>query len=209
MCLTNGAFQENCYLVADTETKEAVMIDPGEEVDLFFRRLETEAWELKEIWLTHAHIDHIAGLAEAVRRKPVPIYLHPADRRMYDGVSMQGAAFGMSVETPPPPDFELAHGDTVRIGRFEFGVVHVPGHSPGSVAFLGGKIAIVGDVLFAGSVGRVDLPGGDGPTLLHSIETQLMPLDDDVVVFAGHGPATTIGQERVGNPFVTGAYPLA
>jgi hydroxyacylglutathione hydrolase len=208
VCLTNGAFAENCYLVADGDTGDAVIVDPGEEVGLFLRRLATEQWTLRAVWLTHAHLDHIAGVAEVVRATGVETYLHPDDRRLYDGVVDQGKWLGVEVEAPPAPDHPLAHGDTVGVGDCAFTVAHTPGHSPGSVTFLGHGVAIVGDVLFAGSVGRVDLPGGDGPTLSKSIEEALMSLPDDTVVYPGHGPATTIGQERITNPFVTGVYPL-
>ena len=209
VCLTNGAFAENCYLVADAATGDVVIVDPGEEVDLFLRRIEHQGWTLQAVWLTHAHFDHIAGVAEVVRRSSVEIYLHPDDRKLYDGIEDQARWLGGHADVPPPPDHELAHGGTVAVGNCEFKVVHVPGHSPGSVAFLIQGVALVGDALFAGSVGRVDLPGGDGPTLLKSIEQQLLTLPDDTVLHSGHGPATTIGQERASNPYLTGAYPLA
>lgn len=208
ICLTNGAFQENCYLVADPEAHRAVLIDPGEEADLFLRRLATEGLELDAVWLTHAHLDHILGVARVVGRHQVPIYLHPDDRRLYDRAADQGAAFGFRVEPLPPPDHALADGGTTRVGGFSFDVRHVPGHSPGSVAFVGHGIAIVGDALFAGSIGRTDLPGGDTDTLLTSIRERLLSLPDETVVYSGHGPETTIGRERVTNPFLTGAVRL-
>ena len=208
VCLTNGAFAENCYLVADPGTGDVVMVDPGEEPALFLSRIETAGWKLNAIWLTHAHLDHIAGVSHVVRETGVPIHVHPLDRRLYDNVAAQGGWLGVPVETPPPPDFELAAGDTVSVGACQFSVRPVPGHSPGSVAFVGHGLALVGDALFAGSVGRVDLPGGDGPTLLKSIRDELLTLPDDTIVYAGHGPSTTIGHERATNPFLTGAYPL-
>jgi glyoxylase-like metal-dependent hydrolase (beta-lactamase superfamily II) len=137
------------------------------------------------------------------------VYLHPADRPLYDAAANQGAWFGMQVEAPPPPSHELRAGETVAVGHYRFTVHHVPGHSPGSVAFIGHGIAFVGDALFAGSVGRVDLPGGDGATLLESIRRELMSLPDDTIVYSGHGPETTVGRERSSNPFLTGAFPLA
>jgi glyoxylase-like metal-dependent hydrolase (beta-lactamase superfamily II) len=201
-------FQENCYIVADPETHDAVLVDPGEEADLFLRRLASEELALRAVWLTHAHLDHILGVAEVVERTGVPVSLHPADRSLYDGAVSQGAWLGVRADRPPPPEHELAAGDTLELGSLRFEVRHVPGHSPGSVAFVGHGIALVGDALFAGSVGRVDLPGGDGETLLASIREQLMTLPDATLVYAGHGPDTTIGRERSANPFVTGAYPL-
>ncbi len=209
VCLTTGPFQENCYLVADPERGEAVVVDPGDDPGLVLRRLDTQGWRPEAVWLTHAHLDHVQGVSEIVQRHAVPVYLHPADRPLYDRVAEQAAAFGLPAVTPPPVDRELADGDAVSVGAFQFEVRHVPGHSPGSVAFVGSGIALVGDALFQGSVGRVDLPGGDGPTLLSSIRDRLLVLPDATVVYSGHGPATTIGAERASNPFLTGAYPLA
>ena len=208
ICLTNGAFAENGYLVADRATGDVVIVDPGEEAELFLRRVETEKLSPQAIWLTHAHIDHIAGVAHVARETGVEIFLHAADRQLYDSAAQQGEWLGLSIEVPPPPERGLVHGESVTIGSYTFRVVHVPGHSPGSVAFIGHGAALVGDVLFAGSVGRVDLPGGDGPTLLRSIESHLLPLPDETLVYPGHGPSTTIGRERASNPFLTGAYPL-
>ena len=208
ICLTNSAFQENCFLLADREAGDAVIIDPGEEAKTFLRRLDTEGLTARAVWLTHAHLDHILGVSEVVERTGVPVHLHPADRPLYDGVEEQGAWLGVAAKRPPPPQHELAHGDLMTVGGLSFEVRHVPGHSPGSVAFVGHGVAIVGDALFAGSVGRVDLPGGDGATLLASIRDQLMTLPDETVVYSGHGPETTIGAERRMNPFVTGAIPL-
>ncbi len=209
VCLTNGAFAENCYLVADRQSGDVVIVDPGEEADLFLRRIEKEAWTLRAIWLTHAHLDHIAGVARIVSATNVDVYLHPDDRPLYDNVLEQAQWLGVEIEAAPAPSQSLATGDTVTVGHCAFTVAHTPGHSPGSVTFIGDGVALVGDVLFAGSVGRVDLPGGDGPTLLNSINQTLMSLPDDTIVYPGHGPATTIGQERLSNPFVTGAIPLA
>ncbi len=208
ICLTNGVYQENCYLLADPETGEAVLIDPGEEAELFLRRIESEQLTLKAIWLTHAHLDHVLGVKAVVERTGVPVYLHPDDRQLYDGVAHQGAWLGVRVDEPPPPNHEIAHGDTLTVGGLDFEVRHVPGHSPGSVAIVGHGIAFVGDAVFAGSVGRVDLPGGDGAALLASITEQLLPLPNETVVYSGHGPETTIGVERRSNPFLTGVIPL-
>ena len=208
LSLPNGAFQENCFVVADRETREAALVDPGEEAERFLQTIEAHGLTLRAIWLTHAHIDHVLGVRRVVQATGAPVYLHPDDRRLYDGAAAQGAWFGLKVEPPPAPERELAHGDRVGIGGLEFEVRHVPGHSPGSVAFVGHGIALVGDAVFAGSVGRVDLPGGDGATLLRSITEQLLTLPDETVVYSGHGPETTIGRERVSNPFLTGAFPL-
>jgi len=199
--LTNGAFAENCYLVADPAAGDAAIVDPGEEVPLFRARLDHEGWTLRAIWLTHAHVDHVAGVA-GLRDAGVPVYLHPADRTLYDGFPGQAALFGLRAAAPPPPDRDLVDGATVSVGSCSFRVVHTPGHSPGGVSLVGQGIAFVGDALFAGSIGRTDLPGGDLKTLLASIHEKLFALPDDTVVYSGHGPATTIGAEKKDNPFV-------
>lgn len=209
ICLTNGVYQENCYLLADADTQGAVLIDPGEEAELFLRRLETEDLTLEAVWLTHAHLDHVLGVGTVVERTGVPVHLHPADRRLYDNVAQQGAWLGVQAERPPVPDHEIARGDTMSVGGLRFEVRHVPGHSPGGVAFVGHGMVFAGDALFAGSIGRTDLPGGDTATLLSSIRTQLMTLPDETIVYPGHGPDTTIGREKATNPFVIGDVRLA
>ena len=206
--MTNGAFQENAYILADEDAAVAVLVDPGEEAELFLRRLDTEGLALKAIWLTHAHIDHIMGVGTIVERMGVPVFLHPADRPLYDRAEDQGSWLGVRAAVPPPPDHTLADGDTLTVGGLSLGVRSVPGHSPGSVAFVGHGVALVGDALFAGSVGRTDLPGGDLQTLLDAIRERLLTLPDDTLVYPGHGPETTIGRERATNPFLTGAVPL-
>ncbi len=208
VCLTNGTFQENCYILADGDAGTAVLIDPGEEAELFLRRLATEGLRLQGIWLTHAHLDHILGVARVVEATGVPIWLHPADRPLYDRVGEQGAWLGVRPDQPPPPDHALAEGDRMTVGGLRFDVLHVPGHSPGGVAFVGFGMAFVGDAVFAGSIGRTDLPGGDTETLLRSIREKLLVLDDDTVIYPGHGPETTIGRERATNPFLTGAISI-
>jgi glyoxylase-like metal-dependent hydrolase (beta-lactamase superfamily II) len=210
LCLTNGVFAENCYIVADREAGEAVLVDPGEEAGLFLARLRTEGLRLVAIWLTHAHLDHVAGIGAVKARYDVPVWLHPADRPLYDRAPEQARLFlGTALAPLPAPERLIVPGDPMRVGRCELAVAHVPGHSPGSVAFLADRVAIVGDVLFAGSVGRVDLPGGDGPTLLATLRDVLLALPDETVVYPGHGPETTIGRERSTNPFLTGAIALA
>jgi len=200
--LTNGAFAENCYLIADPASREAVIVDPGEEAGLFLARLASEGWTPRAVWLTHAHLDHIAGVAAVKAATGVPVLLHPADRKLYDAAPRQARMFGLTMEPAPAPDRPLADGDRLAVGRLAFDVLHVPGHSPGHVAFVGHGLALSGDVLFAGSIGRTDLPGGDTNTLLASIRTRLFALDDATVVLPGHGPATTIGEEKRSNPFV-------
>jgi glyoxylase-like metal-dependent hydrolase (beta-lactamase superfamily II) len=199
--LTNGAFAENCHLVADPESGDAAVVDPGEAAPLFLARLGREGWTARAIWLTHAHVDHVAGVAAVRAATGAPVWLHPADRPLYDRAAQQARAFGLVVDAPPPPDAAFQEGVPVRVGGLSFDVLHTPGHSPGSVSLAGHGAVFVGDVLFAGSVGRTDLPGGDAETLLSSIRVKLYALPDPTVVYAGHGPATTIGEEKRSNPF--------
>jgi hydroxyacylglutathione hydrolase len=208
VALPNGQFAENCYLVADTGTREAVIIDPGEESARFLAEIKTRAWTLQAIWLTHAHIDHIMGVAAVHRATGAPIHLHPLDRPLYDALPQFGSWVGMRLDPPPPPQFELVAGQVLRVGKIDFTVQFTPGHSPGSVSFLGQGMIFGGDVLFNGSVGRTDLPGGDSATLMTTIQSEFLSLPDSTVVHSGHGLDTTIGIERVTNPFLTGAYRL-
>lgn len=163
ICLTNGIFQENCYLVASPDDPDAVLIDPGEEADLFLSRLE--------------------AVVRPRRRTGALLGIH-------------------STRVLPPPDRELIHGGRLSVGSCTFEILHVPGHSPGGVAFVGDGLVFSGDALFAGSIGRSDLPGGDMQQLLASIHQQLLSLPDETVVYPGHGPQTTIGAERSANPFL-------
>jgi glyoxylase-like metal-dependent hydrolase (beta-lactamase superfamily II) len=207
--IPNGQFLENCYLVIDDASRACAIIDPGEEAGLIAFKLEAAGVTPVAIWLTHAHIDHILGVPRLRADTGAPVYLHPADRVLYDHAPEQALAFGMrSGERLPEPDQELAHGDVLRVGALEFRVGHAPGHSPGSVVFHGPGASFAGDVLFQGSIGRTDLPGGDYETLVKSIERELLTLPDATIVYSGHGPETTIGRERRTNPFLTGAARL-
>ena len=206
VALPNGQFAENCYLVADGRSRDAVIIDPGEEPGMFLAELDTRAWSLRAIWLTHAHIDHIMGVGEVKRATGAPIHLHPLDRPIYDALPQFGTWAGIAVAPAPPPDIDLVPGAALRVGRYEFEVRFTPGHSPGSVSFVGHGMVFGGDVLFNGSIGRTDLPGGDSATLMTTIQSQFLSLPDSTVVHSGHGPDTTIGVERLTNPFLTGAF---
>jgi glyoxylase-like metal-dependent hydrolase (beta-lactamase superfamily II) len=158
------------------------------------------------IWLTHAHVDHVVGVPRVAAETGAPVWLHPGDRPLYDAVPEQATWFGLANPASlPAPDHALTHGANVKVGTLTFEVRHAPGHSPGSVCLLGPGVALTGDVLFAGSIGRTDLPGGDFETLIASIERELLPLSDDTIVYSGHGPETTIGRERRTNPFLTRA----
>jgi len=204
--IPNGQFVENCYLVVDEATRECAVIDPGEGAGLILHKLQAMDVHPTAIWLTHAHLDHVLGVPRLKAETGAPVWLHTADRPLYDHVPEQAAFYGLEAEPLPPPDREFRAGDTVRVGGIEFTVRHTPGHSPGSVSLVGPGVVFGGDVLFAGSIGRSDLPGGDYDTLIKSIERELLVLPDQTIVYSGHGPETTVGHERRANPFLTGAY---
>ena len=206
--IPNGQFAENCYFVIDEPSGTCVIVDPGEEAGLIAHKLSAAGVQPVGIWLTHAHIDHVLGVPRLKADTKVPVYLHPADRVLYDHVPEQAQMFGMRAESMPAPDRALAHGDILPVGGVSFRVRHAPGHSPGSVVFEGEGVVFTGDVLFQGSIGRTDLPGGDTATLVRSIERELLTLPDSTIVYSGHGPETTVGRERRTNPFLTGAYRL-
>ena len=207
--IPNGAFVENCYLVIAETARLCAIVDPGEEAGLILRQVEQAGVVPVAIWLTHAHLDHVLGVTHVRAATGAPVFLHPADRALYDRVPDQAAAFGLQADPLDPPDQAFAHGEALRVGELSFTVRHTPGHSPGGVSVVGAGMVFVGDVLFQGSIGRTDLPGGDLETLLASIERELLVLPDSTIVYSGHGPATTIGAERRTNPFLTGAVPLA
>lgn len=208
--IPNGVFAENCYIVVDEQARECAIVDPGEEAGLILHKVEETGARPVAIWLTHAHLDHVLGVAPVAADSGSAIWLHPADRPLYDAVPEQAAWFGLAPPGPlPAPDKDMASGQQLRVGNLSFAVRHTPGHSPGSVCLLGPGVVLTGDVLFAGSIGRTDLPGGDFETLIASIERELLPLSDDTIVYSGHGPATTIGRERASNPFLTGISRIA
>ena len=209
--LTVGPFQSNCYIVRPAESGPVVVIDPGDEADRILARLDGD--EVAAILLTHAHVDHVGGVAAVARATGASIYLHPADRFLYDSVVETGRMFGLRVEAPPAPDVELADGDRLSFegatggGAIEFEVRHAPGHSPGHVVFVGDGVAFVGDCVFAGSIGRTDLPGGDTASLLSSIRRRILALPSDTVLYPGHMGPTTVGHEERTNPFlIPGGY---
>ena len=201
---TVGPFQENCYLIVDEATNEAVLIDPGDEGAELVRMVERSGARLTAIWLTHAHIDHIGGIAEVRRRYDVPVHLHPLDLPYYTHLSARAEQmYGVSFEQPEGPHAGLAEGDRVRCGSLEFTVMHVPGHAPGLVSFNTAGHAFAGDLLFAGSIGRTDLPLSD-PFAMDASLDRFATLDAGTVVYPGHGPTTTIGEEQRSNPFLSG-----
>lgn len=201
-------FQKNGYVVACDATREAVIIDPGDEVDALLEVARSQSLKIQHILLTHAHVDHVTGVARAKSVLSVPVYLHRDDRFLYDAAQQQAAFFGLRCDPLPPIDHYYDVRQTLRFGEFEVAVHHTPGHCPGGVCLAIGRTGsakedlFVGDTLFAGSIGRTDLPGGDYATLLRSIKDVLFAFGDAAKVYSGHGPQTTIGHERRTNPFL-------
>ena len=219
--VTVTAFQQHTRILGCERTKRAVCIDPGDDSASIVQAIDKHGFELEVIACTHAHLDHIGGVAALKQLKPAArIMLHQADEFIYQALpeqpswigipKSQWAALGFAFAQPPVVDEYFEDGKPLRIGKLEFQVLHCPGHTPGHIVLFAAaeRKVFVGDVLFAGSVGRTDLPGGSSEQLITSIEEKLLPLGDDVVVYSGHGPETTIGEERTTNPFLTGAYPL-
>lgn len=199
------AFEQNCTLISCDETKRAAVVDPGGDIDRILQEVEEQGVTLEKILITHGHIDHAGAAGELSRRLRIPIEgPHKEDQFWIDDLAQQAKMFGF----PPAESFEparwLKQGDRVQVGNQELEVRHCPGHTPGHVVFFNpdDKVAIVGDVLFSGSIGRTDFPKGDHATLLRSIREQLWSMGDDVEFIPGHGPVSTIGHERVTNPFL-------
>lgn len=204
--LVLGPFQSNCYLVRAPGSRSAVAIDPGAEPDRIQAALDAWEAELEAILLTHAHLDHVGAVGALTAGGSVPVYLHPDDLPLYRAAPRQAEAFGLSADTPPEPEHELRHGERVEVAGLSFAVRHAPGHSPGGVVLVGDGHAFVGDCVFAGSIGRTDLPGGDPGRLLRSIREQILTLPEETILLSGHGPETTVGREASSNPFLTGAF---
>jgi hydroxyacylglutathione hydrolase len=203
-----GPFFKNGFVVGCETTKEAVLIDPGDEVASLLAFAKQQGLSIRHILLTHAHVDHVTGVAAAKRALGVPIYLHRDDLFLYERAVESGAIFGLKVEPQPPIDVYYGPRDVISFGEYEVRPHHTPGHCPGGVCLQIGRKGqpgnelFVGDTLFAGSIGRTDLPGGDFNVLIASIKNVLFPFGDDAIVHSGHGPDTTIGRERATNPFL-------
>ena len=196
---------QNCSLIWCEETMRGAAVDPGGDVGAILKRADEKSVELEKILVTHGHVDHAGGVAELAERCSLPIEgPHPDDLFWIDGISQQAVMFGLPEASAFTPDRWLEDGDTVSVGKASFQVLHCPGHTPGHVVFFeeSSRLALVGDVLFKGSIGRTDFPKGDHATLIRSIRENLWPLGDDVTFIPGHGPNSTFGEERRSNPFV-------
>ena len=219
--ITVTAFQQHTRVVGCEQTRRAICIDPGDDSEEIVRAIDKHNFHLQAIACTHAHMDHVGGVAALKKRKPeAKIIIHPADEFIYDELPnqpawlgiprSQWAEYGFDYEQPPKADEHWSHGQIYEVGELTFKVIHCPGHTPGHVVLFEpnqGKV-FVGDCLFAGSIGRTDLPGGSTEQLMDSLLNRILPLGDDVEVYSGHGSVTTIGHERLTNPFLTGTYSL-
>ena len=197
-----GPFGQNGYVVSCVRSNKGILVDPGASVGDMLKAAREGEIQIEAIVLTHAHIDHIDGVAEAKRETGAPVYLHPADEPLYRQALTQAQWFGVTLDPPPPIDEHLREGTPIRFGECELEVRHTPGHAPGHVILVGDGVALVGDCVFSGSIGRTDLPGGDFQTLMKSIRTHILSLPDETVLYSGHGEETTVGHERVSNPFL-------
>ena len=201
-------FFKNGYVVGCEETREGIVIDPGDEVEQLLEVVREQALTIRYILLTHAHLDHVTGVGAAKRALNAPVGLHTDDNFLYESVVQQGMMFGVGVEPQPPVDFFYEKDQSLAFGHLASWPLHTPGHCPGGVCLAVGKpgeqarTLFVGDTLFAGSIGRTDLPGGDMDTLMRSIRNVLFTFPDDTVVYSGHGEPTTVGRERATNPFL-------
>jgi hydroxyacylglutathione hydrolase len=219
--ITVTAFQQHTRIIGCERTKRAICIDPGDDSEEIVNAIDRHGFTLQAIACTHAHLDHIGGVAGLKKRKPeAKVIIHPADEPIYQQLPNQPAwigvprsqwsELGFEFEAPPQIDEHWSDGQTYQVGELTFQVIHCPGHTPGHVVLFepAERKVFVGDCLFAGSIGRTDLPGGSTEQLMDSLFKKILPLGDDVEVYSGHGPVTTIGKEKKTNPFLTGAYSI-
>jgi len=199
--LVVGPIQANCYILGCERTKEAAVIDPGGDVDKILMTLTKDKLRCVYIINTHGHFDHTADNKRLKEVTGAKLVIHRADAPMILDQGSSGSLWGMEVEDSPPPDLYVEERDVITFGDISLQVIHTPGHSPGGISLLSDKMVFVGDTLFAGSIGRTDLPGGDYETLIRNVKEKIFPLGDDVVIYPGHGPKTTVGREKRSNPF--------
>ncbi len=202
--LETEPFGSNCYILGAESTKEGLIIDPGADARRILKEIEDLGIKVKLILVTHAHFDHIGALKIVKEATKVEVAMHAVDASFLKTRSTAGTMFHIDLKSLPSPDRLLKDGDIIDIGDLHFTVLHTPGHSPGGICLLGEGVVFTGDTLFNFGIGRYDMPGGNGPQLMESIHTKLMILPDNTVVYPGHGPETTIGAERLWNPFLRG-----
>jgi glyoxylase-like metal-dependent hydrolase (beta-lactamase superfamily II) len=199
--LTVGPIMANCFIIGCETTKEASVIDPGDETDKILIALAKSGLEVKLIINTHGHFDHVGGNKKLKEATGADLLIHPMDAPMLRSLSYSASRWGLQADDSPPPDREIKDGDIISFGKIQMEVIHTPGHTPGGISLYSNGFVFVGDTLFSGSIGRTDFPGGDYETLISSIQKKLFRLPDHVRVMCGHGPETTIGQEKKYNPF--------
>lgn len=197
-----GPIMANCFIVGCETTKEAAVIDPGDDADRILMELAKSDLKVKYLINTHGHFDHVGANKRMKEVTGAQLAIHPGDEPLLEQLSQSAMMFGLSAENSPPADISLNDGDTISFGQITLKVIHTPGHSRGGVCLYTKGHLFAGDTLFAGSIGRTDLDGGDYDTLIASIKNHLLPLDDDTIVYTGHGPETTIGNEKRMNPFL-------
>ena len=200
--VVTGPFAENSYVVHDTETRDAVIIDPGDDPGRILRTVEQAGARPLAVLLTHGHNDHVGAVARILETFDVPLLCHEGDQPWLDGVEKQGRMFGLRVGKVPKPTRYVTDNEELTFGSLQLKVIHTPGHSAGGVCYLLGRILFAGDTIFQGSVGRSDFPDGSHDQLIESIETRILPLGDDVAIYSGHGPETTVAREKRTNPFL-------
>jgi hydroxyacylglutathione hydrolase len=206
--LETGPLMTNCYIVGDDESKEAAVIDPGGHVGAIRGALDRYGLTCKTIINTHTHFDHVGGNRELKQHTGAEILVHPAEAAWLANLSEQAMLFGIHAENSPPADRTIDEGDVIQVGQVRLEVLHTPGHSPGSISLViaGEKKILVGDLVFAGSIGRTDLQGGSFDTLVKMVKEKIFKHPDDTRLYSGHGPETTVGREKTSNPFLTGRW---
>ncbi len=204
--LVVGALMVNCYILGSRKGGSCVVIDPGGDTDEIEKVLDEDELRVKYIMLTHGHVDHVGAVWHLESNRGGEVLMHKGDMSLLEGVEMQAMTFGLPPTGKPRVDRYIEEGDRIGVEDILIDIIHTPGHSPGGVAYRCGKHLFVGDTLFAGAIGRTDLPGGSFEELLRSVREKLFPLGDDMNVYPGHGPSTTIGEERLTNPFFSGMF---
>jgi len=202
--MTVGPIQANCYILGCAKTRKGAVIDPGDETDRILKEIAAEQLELEYIINTHGHFDHCGGNFTLKHASGCRLAAHRLDVNMLENLSRTASAWGLHAKDSPPPDLLVEDGDTIQLGEIQLHVLHTPGHSPGSISLYTDAVAFTGDLIFSGSIGRTDFPGGDYDTLIESVRKKIFPLGDHVKILSGHGPVTTVGNERRTNPFFRG-----